>query len=222
MAAGDLAATDIFSLGSGFNPQSSSTNNARSITEVLASDGDIACQTPFNTVVTASAEYEVCGDAELSITLGDVVGGYIVNSVEYSQSAGSAPTVSVEGIAFDGGETVATNEYAISLTADFDDVATNALIDTGLDDNAEPTEISHRWECEVTQSIGSDGQVSFAVSRTPKFTYTESGLGTATSAPSDSSDADLILESYENSDSNQETDTYTATFVKKLTSTPGA
>lgn len=220
MAAGDLTATDLFSLGAGFNPQSSTVSNARSITEVLAADGDIACQTPFNTVVTASAEYEVCGDAALSITLGDDSTGYIITSVEYSQSAGEAPTVSVEGIAFDGGETFTGNTYAISLTADFDNVATNALIDTGLDANAEPTEIMHRWECEVTQSIGSDGQVSFAVSRTPKFSYTESGLGTATSAPSDSGDSDLILESFENSDSNQETDTYTASFTKKLASTP--
>jgi hypothetical protein len=53
------------------------------------------------------------------------------------------------------------------------------------------------------------------VSRTPKLTYTESGIGTATSAPAITG---YTIESYENSDSNQETDTYTATFVKELVS----
>lgn len=216
MAAGDLGATDIFSLGAGFNVQSSSTGTQKSITEVLASNGDIACHTPFGTVVTASAEYEVCGSQTLSIDLGAEVGGYIVNSVELSHSAGQAPTVRVSGLAFDGGETVVTNEYSISQAVNIATVA--GLIDTGLAANSEATEVNYRWECQITQSIGSDGQVSFAVSRTPKLTYTESGLGTATSAPSDSSDTALILESYENSDSNQETDTYTATFVKKLAS----
>lgn len=217
MAAGDLAATNIFSLGAGFHVQNSTTSNQRSITEVLGSDGAIQCQTPFGTVVTASAEYEVCGDATLSISLGAVVGGYIVQSVEASQSAGEAPRVSIEGIAFDGGETVATNEYDITLAFDADDVSTIALYDTNLDANAEPTEVSYRWEAQITQTTGSDGEISFAVSRTPKLTYTESGIGTASApGPADASDADLVLESYENSDSNQETDTYTATSVKKL------
>lgn len=212
MAAGDLGATDLFSLGAGFHPQNSSVSNSRSITEVLGSDGDIACQTPFNTVVTASAQYEVCGSQTLSITLGDVVGGYIVTSVDLSHSAGEAPTVAIEGIAFDGGETVATNTFAISQAVNIASVA--GLIGG----SGEPTEINYRWECQVTQSLGSDGQVSYAVSRTPKLTYTESGLGTLVSAPSI---AGYVLESYENSDSNQETDTYTATFVKLLASTPG-
>lgn len=209
MAIGDLGATDIFSLGAGFNAQSSSTNNARDIVEVLGASGDIACLTPFNTVVTASAEYEVCGSQTLSISLGDVVGGYIVNSVELSHSAGSAPTVSIEGIAFDGGETVTSNTYAISQAVNI------ASVSGLIGGSGEPTEISYRWECEVTQSMGSDGQVSYAVSRTPKLTYTESGLGTFVSAPSIT---DYTLESYENSDSNQETDTYTATFIKELVS----
>jgi hypothetical protein len=210
MAIGDLGATDIFSLGAGFNAQSSSTNNARDIVEVLGASGDIACLTPFNTVVTTSAEYEVCGSQTLSISLGDVVGGYIVNSVELSHSAGSAPTVSIEGIAFDGGETVNSNAYAISQAVNIASVS--GLMGVA---STEATEISYRWECEVTQSMGSDGQVSYAVSRTPKLTYTESGIGTLSSAPSIT---DYTLESYENSDSNQETDTYTATFVKELVS----
>lgn len=220
MAAGDLAATDIFSLGSPFHAQSSTVNTNQDITEVLASDGDIICQTQFNTVATATVEYEVCGDGALSLSLGDIVGGYQIRMIEASQEAGQAPRVTVEGVAYDGGETATENTYAVSLTFDADDVSTNALIDTGLDASAEATSITYRWEMELTTGMGSDGQVSFVVSRTPRLTYDESGIGTATSAPSDSSDAALILVSYENSDSNQEIDTYTASFTKLLVSTP--
>lgn len=220
MAAGDIGATDIFSLGAGFNPQSSSDNNTRDITEVLGANGDIACQNGFNTVVTAQAEYEVCGSVTLSITLGAVVGGYLVRSVELTHEAGQAPRVTVEGLAWTGNETVATRTYAISQAVNIAAVA--GLIDTGLDANAEATSVTHRWECEITTAMGSNGQVAFANSRTPKYTYEESGTGTATSAPSNSSDSDLIIVNYENSDSNQEIDTYTASFTKKLTSTTSA
>jgi len=217
MPAGDLAATDIFSLGAPFHVQSSSTNTQNSITEVLGADGDIKCLTPFNTVVTASADYEVCGSGTLAVDLGGRPDDYIITSVELSHSAGEAPSVSIEGMAFDGGETVTTNEYSISQAIDIAAVA--GEITSGLDASAEATEVSYRWECQLTQTIGSDGQVSFAVSRTPKLTYTESGIGTATGTPVISG---YTLESYENSDSNQETDTYTATFTKELASTPGA
>lgn len=215
MAAGDLSATNIFSLGAGFNVQNSSTTANRDITEVLGANGDIACQTPFNNTVTASASYEVCGSVTLAIDLGSEVGGYIVRSVELAHSAGQAPTVTIEGMSF-AGATVTERTYAISQAVDIATVA--GLITSGLDAAAEATEISHRWECEITQSIGSDGGVSFAVSRTPKYSYTESGLGSATTVPAITSPAGMVCESYENSDSNQETDTYTASFVGKLVS----
>lgn len=214
MAAGDLGATDLFSLGAGFNPQSATVSSARTLTEVLGANGDGACLTPFMTVVNATADYEVCGSQTLSIGLGDVVGGYIVTAVELAHKAGEAPTVSIQGTAYDGGETVAGRTYDISQAVNIASVV--SLIGSGLDANAEATEVSYRWECQLTTGVGSDGQVSFVSPRTPKLTYTESGIGTATSTPVISG---YTLESYENSDSNQEIDTYTATFIKQLTST---
>jgi hypothetical protein len=211
MAIGDLGATNIFSLGTGFNVQSSSVNRNQDITEVLSSIGDIACQTPFNAVITASAEYEVCGSQTLALALGSEIGGYIVRSVELSQSAGQAPTVAIEGLSFPSA-TVTARTYAISQAINIAAISPGLTTpSTGL----EPTEVSHRWECEITQSMGSDGQVKYAVSRTPKYTYTESGLGTLASAPTKTG---MVLESFENSDSNQETDTYTCTFTHGLTS----
>ena len=215
MAAGDLGATNLFSLGAGFNVQSSSTTANRDITEVLGANGDIQCQTPFNSVTTATAEYEVCGAVSLALSLGGTVGGLIIRAVELSHSAGQAPRVTVEGISFPGA-TVTNRTYAISQAVDIAAVA--GLITGGLDANAEATEITHRWECEITQSMGSDGQVAFAVSRTPKYTYSESGIGTFTGTPAITTPAGMVLESFENSDSNQETDTYTASFVNKLVS----
>ena len=167
MAAGDLSATNTFSLGAGFNVQNSTTTANRDITEVLGANGDIQCQTPFNIVSTASASYEVCGSVTLGISLGSEVSGYIVRSVELQHSAGQAPTVNIEGLAF-AGATVTERTYAISQAVDIANVV--GLITASLDVNAEATEVTHRWECEITQSIGSDGNVSFAVSRTPKYT----------------------------------------------------
>jgi hypothetical protein len=215
MAAGDLGATNIFSLGAGFNVQSSSTSNSRDITEVLSSVGDIACETPFNTVTTANAEYEVCGSATLALLLGDTVGGYLVNSVELSHSAGQAPTVTIEGLDWPDA-TITNRTYSISEAINIAAVASKL---TTPSSGIEATEVTHRWECEITQSMGSDGQVKFAVSRTPKYTYTEGGLGTLTDAPTIT---DMTLESFENSDSNQETDTYTCTFTQGLASSTGA
>jgi len=212
MAAGDLGATDIFSLGAGFNAQSSTLNYNRDITEVMSSVGDIACQTAFNTVTTVTAEYEVCGSVTLSIEVGDEVGGYLVTSVEASHSAGQAPTVTIEGLAWPSA-TVATRTYSISQALNIASVASEL---TTPSSGIEATEVTHRWEVEVTQSIGSDGEVAYAVSRTPKYTYTESGLGTL-SAPGPTITG-MKLESYDNSDSNQETDTYTCTFTEGLTS----
>jgi hypothetical protein len=210
MAAGDLGATNIFSLGAGFNVQSSSTSNSRDITEVLSSVGDIACETPFNTVITANAEYEVCGEATLALLLGDTVGGYLVNSVELSHSAGQAPTVTIEGLDWPDA-TITNRTYSISEAINI------AAVESKISEEA--TEVTHRWECEITQSMGSDGQVAYAVSRTPKYTYTEGGLGTLSSAPTITG---MTLESFENSDSNQETDTYTCTFTQGLASSTGA
>jgi len=213
MAAGDLGATDIFSPGSTWNVQNSSVSTSNSITEVLGSTGDIACLTPFQETATASAEYEGCGTPGLSeYVLGGVVGGYTVTSIEASQSAGEAPRLSIEGMGFDGGEDVSNNRtYSITQDFDISSVTGENVIDT----SGEPTEISDRWEMQLTQTIGSDGQVSYVVSRTPKATYTESGIGTLGSAPSLSG---WTLESWEDSDSNQETDTYTCTFSTELTS----
>ena len=211
MAAGELGATNIFGLGTGFNVQNSTVTRNQDVTEVLGASGDVTCLTPFNLVATASAEYEVCGSQTLGIDLGAEEGGYIVNSVELSHSAGQAPSVSIQGLAFPSA-TVTERTYSISQAVNIAAVAAGLTTpSTGI----MPTEVSHRWECEVTQSVGSDGQVAFAASRTPKYTYTESGLGTLASAPTKTG---MTLESWENSDSNQETDTYTCTFTQGLTS----
>ena len=213
MAAGDLGATDIFSLGAGFNAQSSTISNGRDIVDTLSSTGDIACQNAFNTEVTATAEYEVCGSQTLSITLGSVVGGYMVTNVELSHEAGQAPRVSITGIANDGGEsTTGTRTYAISQAVD---IAAVASILTTPATGIEATSVTHTWAMERTTGMGSDGQVAFAIARTPKYTYTESGQGTLSAAPTITG---MILESYENSDSNQELDTYTCTFTGALVS----
>lgn len=212
MAIGDLGATDIFGLGGSFHAQSSTTTNSNDVVEVLEGGGDVACLNQFNDEVTATVEYQVCGSTTLSVSLGDDASGFIIRSVELSHEAGQAPTVTIEGVAYDGGETVKDSTYAISQAVN---IAAVASILTTPISGVEATSITHRWEMEVTTSMGSDGQVSYAWPRTPMVTYEESGSGTLASAPTVTG---YTLESWENSDANQELDTYACTFKSGLTS----
>jgi len=210
MAIGDLGATDIFSPGAGWNVQSSTVTESEDIVEVLDGAGDVACLTPFGEENVATAEYELCGAVgTIALTLGGLEGGYIVRSVEFSQEAGQAPRLSVEGIAYDGGETLSSRTYAISesglTVADM-----NSLTVTG---GGEETSITRRWEMELVTQPGGDGQIAYVAPRTPMEMYEESGSGTM-AAPAL---AGYTLESFENSDSNQELDTYSVSFKKGLT-----
>ena len=115
----------------------------------------------------------------------------------------------MEGIAYDGGETLSSRTYAISesglTVADM-----NSLTVTG---GGEETSITRRWEMELVTQPGGDGQIAYVAPRTPMEMYEESGSGTM-AAPAL---AGYTLESFENSDSNQELDTYSVSFKKGLT-----
>jgi hypothetical protein len=213
MALGDLGSTDIFSLGAGFHAQNTEVSNEQDIVDVLASDGDIACKNGFNTQVTVTAEYEVCGSVTLAIDLGSVVGGYIVRSVELSHEAGAAPRVSIEGIKYGGSETVSEQAYAISQAVNIASVASGLTTPAS---GIEATSVTRRWECEISTAMGPDGEVSYAVTRTPVETYEESGSGTLASAPTMTG---YTLSAFANSDSNQELDTYSCSFEKGLVTT---
>lgn len=202
-------ASNLFNLPAGFHPQSSEESSSRDIVDVLGATGDIQCQTGFNAETTATAEYEVCGSVTLSISLGAVVNGYIVRSVELSHEAGQAPTVRIEGIKYVSGTTITQRTHAISQ-------AVNAAAVVGLVNASNATSVTYRWEVEISTAMGPNGQVAYAVSRTPKLTYEESGTGHLSAEPSVTN---YITVSYANSDSNQELDTYTATLEQPLTST---
>ncbi len=209
MATGDLGATDIFSPGVGWNVQSSTVTASEDIVEVLDGAGDVSCLTPFGEENVATAEYELCGEVgTISLTLGGLEGGYIVRSVELSQEAGQAPRLSVDGIAYDGGETLSSRTYEINETG-LTILDMNGLTVTG---GGEETSITRRWEMELVTQPGGDGQVAYVAPRTPMEMYEESGSGTMV-APALT---DYTLESFENSDSNQELDTYSVSFKKGL------
>jgi hypothetical protein len=205
----NLGATDIFSLGTGFNAQNSNVDFSQTVNDVLSAAGDVACQPTSDPRFVTLAEYEVCATPTLSISLGGVVGGYIVTSVEYSHEAGSPATVSVNGTAYDGNETVASKTYALSF-------AIPAIPTSGLttpSSGVEVNSVTKTWALELTEGMGANGTVKFVTPRTLKLTHTEEGLGVLAAAPTMTG---FALESYSNSDSNQELDTYTCTFNKGI------
>lgn len=218
MALGDLGATDLFGIGTGdgWHVQSSTLSGSQDIVDVLNATGDVACQPTFGEENTASAEYELCGDAgAISLTLGDDTTGYIIRSVEFSQEAGQAPRMSIEGVVYDGGEALSDRTYAISETG-LTSSALNNLTVAGTGNSIDPTSITRRWEMELVTQLGGDGQIGQVAPRTPMETYEESGSG---SLGADPSIANYTLESFENSDSNQELDTYSVSFKKGLVTT---
>ena len=223
MAIGDLGATDIFLIGTtnGWHAQSSTKTASEDIVEVLDGTGSVSCLTPFGEENVATAEYELCGTAGvINLELGAVKGGYILRNVEFSHEAGQAPRMSVEGIAYDGNETLGDNTYTINKTAISNlDIDTNKENVSGVGD---ATSITQRWEIELVTQPGGDGQIAYVTPRTPMETYEESGSGATSGVPAIATPLGYVLESFEDSDSNQELDTYSVSFKRGLESSLSA
>lgn len=218
MATGDLGATDIFSPGTGWNIQSSTVTRSEDIVDVLDGDGDVVCQPNFNEENVASAEYQLCGEAgTISLTLGAVTNGYIVRSIELSHEAGQAPNLTVEGIAYDGGESLTNRTSVISVTGL--SVAALSGSELAVSGSGEATSVTRRWEMELVTAPGGDGNVAYVAPRTPMETYEESGVGSLDLVTTLPTLTNYVLESAENSDSNQEMDTYSLSFKRGLNTT---
>jgi hypothetical protein len=205
----NLGATDLFSLGAGFNAQNSSADFSQTVVDVLSAAGDVVCQPTFDARIVALAEYEVCGTPTLALTLGAVVGGYITTSAEYTHEAGSPARITINGTAYVETETLAAKTYALSFAIPALPTSEITTPASGLEVNS----VSKTWALELTEGVGANGNVKFVTPRTLKLTHTESGLGQLASAPTMTG---FALESYNNSDSNQELDTYSLTFNKGI------
>ena len=212
MALGDLGATNIFSVAGGWHAQSATVTTSQNIVSVIDATGAVACLNEFEASTTATVEYEGCGAASDTITLGGEVGGYIVRSVEVSHEAGQAPRLTVEGVSYAGGTHGLTNDTVVTAAADISAVSSGLTTPVSLD----ATSVTERYECEVVTQLGGDGEILRTETHSPIETYEESGSGSLGSAPTKTG---YTLESWEDSDANQELDTYSCTFKKALTPT---
>lgn len=103
------AATDLFSLGSNFSVQTSSTPRSAERAEALASDGDVACESGlFNAIQEARASYKHCGtsdtlaadwatDVGTAGALGDVIGIYILTEATVTLNYKDLPMIELVG-----------------------------------------------------------------------------------------------------------------------------
>jgi len=200
MALGDIGATDLFSLGSGFNAQSTKTDVTNKIVDVLDALGNVECQSEFEITANATTEYEVCGTPTLAFNLGGVVNDYIITSGSITYEAGEAPKVTMSGIAYDGNETVASRIYAVSHAVS---ATVPTLISSAL---KEQTSVTYTWEIQLATGMGANGQIALVSPRTAKEMYTEEGQGSLSAKPTLSG---YVCDAWGNSDENQELDTYT-------------
>ena len=99
----DLGATNLFSLGTSFHAQSSSTDPFSSEELALASDGDVSCSNVHNSGTDYSASYRYCGTNMVSdlgsvlTEFGGVNNGKLVTAIDFTFSVGAQPEISITG-----------------------------------------------------------------------------------------------------------------------------
>jgi len=102
-AAVDLGATDLFSLGTGFHAQESSTEPTSEEALAQSEIGDMACVNFHNKMTNYRARYKYCGTG-LKTALGDiltafggVVNGILPTDLEIAFSSGAQAEITLSG-----------------------------------------------------------------------------------------------------------------------------
>jgi len=222
------AATDIFSLGANFSPQSSSTRETREFAQVLAADGDLACESSgFNVTTEYTGEYGHCGGSNGVVTdLGTVLSQFggvedskIVTGVDIVMDNKSHPTVTVTGHnhannAHAGSERTYDvagkigDQQGVGITlATF---AAGSLTNSSITpaNNTAITRITYSVSCEHMDTEDETGDHHDGQNRTCRIDLTVEGIGTEADITLGS---DWATDDTEDSDANDASDTFSVT-----------
>lgn len=208
--------TDIFSLGTDFSPQTTTTTTTRTLVETLAADGDVACTPDHDARTEISAEYKVCSkdvgggvttllDTKLS-QFGGLIGGYVVSEIEVEYSNTDLPTVRISGWVSDTNTPVA-NARVVDVSALFPNqngIGITAPSGFTVND-AQITSLTMTATLELMENLGADGEYFEHQNRTFKVKAAVSGIGEYGEIVLTD---DWIFEDKDNTDSNSESDTF--------------
>ena len=103
IAVGGILATDIFALGTDFNPQSSNVDTQLTKASARGADGDEVASQAHDGKTTVSCTYIYTGAGTLGVmpvtglVVGKVAGGYHIDSVSCAFSNNGWPTITVTG-----------------------------------------------------------------------------------------------------------------------------
>jgi len=216
-----FAATDLFSVGAEASPQTSTTSETRERSLTLAADGDKACESSaYNVTTEYTADYQSCSTGSIVATLGTFLSTFgavqdskIITGIEITLSNKAYPSFSITG------HNHASNPHT-SGERDFDaSVSIPAQIGTGITMPmlATTKQISIAATSDVTGATfsialehmdteGADGNHFDGQNRTCRVEASLTGIGVEGDV---TWAADWIVDDNSDTDSNQESDTFT-------------
>ncbi len=205
-----IEATDLFSLGAAFSPQSSESMDKKDRATALDEFGNVACESMTNNSDEYSTEYTYCG-ADIKTDLGTILTAFggpsnskLITGVDISFQAGQQPTVSVRGMQYPAAITSIQNaDVSAAVPASAGGVTVPTL--TGVTTGAAASAISLNISLSLNHIVGTgaDGEVftaeniTFTAEADAEFLGVPTTYDTATGWTTDS---------YGESDSNSDHD----------------
>jgi len=212
-----MEASDLFSLGANFNPQSSSTSTLKDWPNALDSVGNNECETGINERSEYSTPYVYCNASPNIVTdlgtmftaFGGVADSKAVTGLTVGFAAGSYATVDVEG------HNHAVNEHVTQKGADISTVIPAVagfgvpaiFVDTGT--NSTPISATVTASLNHQDREGADGEHWVGDNTTVQVVVTIDYIGTPTLATTGWS-----IDSQGATDGNQEFDGFSITAHK--------
>ena len=231
-----FAATDLFSLGSDFSPQTSNTRGdggQRAV--VLAADGDMACESAaFDVITEYTAEYSHCGSSNGVTTdlnavttaptggplakFGCVMATALLTDIELSFSNNDFPSIRLTGHIHAANNHAGTDERQFNiggicpnqqgLGISFLPFDNSGANEVSIAATSTVAEIVYSASLTHMESVGASGNHFRGQNRTCIVTIRLSGIGVQGDVTLGSN---WISEDNEDADSNQDDDTFNLT-----------
>jgi len=214
------AATDLFSVGAEASPQTSTTSETRERSLTLAANGDKACESSaYNVTTEYTADYESCSTGSIVATLGTLLSTFgavasskLVTGIEITLSNKAYPSFSITG------HNHAVNAHTSGERTFDASAAIPAQIGTGITmpmlattkqisiATSTVTGATFSVTLEHMDTEGADGDHFDGENRTCRVEASISGIGNEGDV---TWGADWIVDDNSDTDSNQESDTFT-------------
>ena len=205
-----IEATDLFSLGAQFNPQSSSSMDRKDRATALDEKGNVNCESMTNNSDEYSVEYTYCGTdikgdlGTLLTAFGNPSNSKLVTGIDISFQAGQQPTVSVRGVQYPSTiSSIQNADVSAAVPASAGGVTVPDLTGNTMGTDASPISLSISLSLNHVTAVGADGEVFTAenITFTAEADVEYLGVPTSYDAPTG-----WTTDEYGESDSNNDLD----------------